>query len=214
MILKSLPRFGRLAVSIVFGIVIFSGLCFAANFTATSSMKQDGITIYGKLYVKGENMRQEMTIGGKNQVLICRADKNVTWLLDPSQKCYSEVPGAQNERTMHDSLKKMGKEKYLGKETLNGYSCKKYKYTMSGKNATTVIQWRSEKLNWPLKTEIKNGGKSMVIEYKNIKEVKPADSLFELPKGYKKKAFDKEDGKLPFKDPKQKAPSAAKQPKK
>lgn len=84
---------------------------------------------------------------------------------------------------------------------------------MREKNAGTVIQWRSDKLDWPLKTEVKREGQSMLIEYKNIKEAKPANSLFELPKGYKKKTFGAKD-KLPLKPAKPKASSTEKQPRK
>ena len=170
-------------------LMLFSSICSAANFTANMTTKNSGMSVTGKLFVKGTNIRQEMVLGGKKQVVICRGDKNVTWMVDPSQKCYGEVAGAKSERSMRKMLKEMADEKYLGKETVNGYSCKKYRYILRADKTGTILQWRSDKLDWPIKTEVKREGQALVVEYKNIKEVKPADSLFEVPKGYKKKAI-------------------------
>ena len=186
---KDLLRFYRFIVLTSAVLLLVSSICFAANFTASMTTKNSGMSVTGKLYVKGANVRQEMTIAGKKQIVICRADKGVTWMVDPAQKCYTEMPGAKSERSMREMLKQMADEKYIGKETVNGYSCKKYRYTPHADKSGTIFQWRSDKLDWPIKTEVKREGKAMVIEYKNIKEIKPANSLFELPKGYKKKAM-------------------------
>jgi outer membrane lipoprotein-sorting protein len=46
--------------------------------------------------------------------------------------------------------------------------------------------WISEKLNFPIKTEMEGSSGSMSMEYKNIQEKKIPDSLFNVPAGYQK----------------------------
>jgi hypothetical protein len=39
----------------------------------------------GKMYLKGDNIRQEMNISGEKQITIFRKDKGVVWILMPGQ---------------------------------------------------------------------------------------------------------------------------------
>ena len=190
MISKTLSRPGRTALTAAAALLAFSGMCLAANFSADVVTKQAGMSMKGKCYVQGENARQEMSMGSQKRVIISRADKGVTWMISPAEKKYTEIPGVQSPQKMQAQLKKMAKEKYIGKEMLNGYACRKSQYTLPKGNPGTVMQWTSEKLNWPVKTEIKQGqGRTAVIEFKNIKEANQSSALFALPKGYKKTAM-------------------------
>ncbi|MCD6297231.1 MAG: DUF4412 domain-containing protein, partial [Deltaproteobacteria bacterium] len=85
-----------------------------------------------------------------------------------------------------EDMEKMGDKKYLGEEKVNGYKCKKYRYTSSDPSVGTTTMWISKKLNFPIKTEMKGSSGPMSMEYKNIEEKKLPDSLFNIPAGYQK----------------------------
>ncbi len=104
---------------------------------------------------------------------------------------YMEMPGmgdAVNDPEYEKKLEQLAEKKHLGKERASGYVCKKYEYVYHDKSIGTLTQWFSEKLNYPIKTEMKGqpGGTDMLTEYKNIKEKRLPDSLFEIPPGYTK----------------------------
>jgi outer membrane lipoprotein-sorting protein len=74
----------------------------------------------------------------------------------------------------------------VGTETVNGYQTDRYEVLVRGGKVGCTRQtiWIAKKLGMPLKmvcSEI-----AFSLEYRNIKEGKVADRLFEPPKGYKK----------------------------
>jgi len=171
-------------------IVCLSGSSIAAEFTADMLLKQAGETVTGKVYVKGDKTRQEYIQRGAKQVMIFRFDKDIIWLLMPAEKAYMEMSGrggAASDPTLDRKIKDMAVKKYLGKEKVSGYyTCEKYQYIYHDTSQGTLTQWFSKKLNYPIKSEYKSPSVYMFTEYKNIKEGKVADALFEVPGGYAK----------------------------
>lgn len=187
---------------ILFGFILaltvgcFSGVLakapeFSADIVITDAK---GKTSQGKVYIKGnEKIRQETIADGETTVTILRLDKKVSWTLLPDNQ-YMEVkmpvdPNQPNPEFEYDMAE-------LGEETVNGYPCKIVQYTYKNKKYGVLKQWVSAKLGYSVRIETKNakGKTTSTIEYKNIKEGKQPDSLFEIPKGYQK--FE-----LPFKIP-------------
>jgi hypothetical protein len=168
----------------------FSATSIAAEFSADLLLKQAGETITGKVYVKGEKTRQEYIERGTKQAMIFRFDKKMFWLLMPAEKVYMDIPSnegaAASDPTLDQKIKNMAVQKYLGKETVNGYTCDKYQYIYNDTSRGTVTQWYSKKLNYPIKSEYKSPRSYMLTEYKNIKEGKVSDSLFDVPGDYMK----------------------------
>jgi outer membrane lipoprotein-sorting protein len=177
----------------LFGIILvltvscFSGVLakapeFSADIVITDAK---GKTNLGKVYIKGnEKIRQETTADGETSVTILRLDKKLSWTLLPDNQ-YMEVkmpfdPNQPNPDYEYEITE-------LGEETINGYQCKIVQYTYKNKKYGVLKQWVSEKLGYSVKIETKDAkGKISTIEYKNIKEGKQPDSLFEIPKGYEK----------------------------
>jgi outer membrane lipoprotein-sorting protein len=172
------------------GAFIFSGVAAAAEFSADSITTYGGHVSKGKVYLKGNNMRHENTAAGQTAIVILRADKKVTWLLQPAQKTYMEMratkmkgaysPGWEKE------VEKLAVRKSLGTEMMNGQLCDKAFYTYRDKTMGTMTLWVSKRLKFPVKMVGKSSRGSMTMEHKNIKETKLANSLFEVPAGYKK----------------------------
>lgn len=191
--MKKRPLFVLTTVLViaVTGCFMLCNLSSAAEFSADMIHKAGEQTIKGEVYVKENKIRQEMVKEGEKGVIIIRMDKGVMWNLMPEDKIYMEMPSVgdvANDPEYEKKLEEMAEKKYLGKEKVSGYVCKKYKYIYHDKSVGTLTQWFSEKLNYPIKTEMRGqqGGMDMLIEYKNIREQKLPDSLFEIPSGYTK----------------------------
>ena len=182
----------RLMLFIVSLFIIGPGLAApsnAAEFSADMIQKSPMGTSKGKVFVKAENFRQELMMGGEKTITIFQKDKGVTVVLMPKERMYMEMSAITQQDMAPIDLKDMekaGDKKYLGKETVNGYKCEKYRYTSQDPAAGTTIMWFSKKLNFPIKMEMEGPSASMSMEYKNIQEKKLPDSLFKIPAGYQK----------------------------
>jgi outer membrane lipoprotein-sorting protein len=198
----------RTSIATIIAVVVMPTLCLAAEYSADMVQKVMGQTINGKVFVKGAKMRQDLTppqmqgVKPDKMTIIIRGDKKLVWTVMPKTKTYMERATRAGEKTGNnfdvDSIVKEfgGKaavdQKQLGKETVNGYSCDKYQITPKkkgqGPEIGTVTLWVSKKLGAPLRVKM-SGMFSMQIDYKNIREGKVADSVFEIPKGFKKQAM-------------------------
>jgi outer membrane lipoprotein-sorting protein len=182
----------RLMLFIVSLVIIGSGLVatsHAVEFSADTIQKSPMGNSQGKVFVKGQNIRQEMTMGGQKQIMIFQKEKGVALVLMPEMKMYMEIPVGGQENIAPptpEEMENMAEKKYLGQEKVNGYKCKKYLFTPSDPSVGTTTMWISNKLNFPIKTETKSSSGPMLMEYKNIKEKKIPDSLFTIPAGYQK----------------------------
>lgn len=159
---------------------------FAADFVN----KAGGQTQSGKIYVKGNKMRQEITMGTQKHVSIIRGDKKVTWLLFPEQKAYMEVEYKEPEPVTASAIEEISKDRanrrLVGKETVNGYLCDKYELIYQDKSIGTQTVWISKKLGVMVKMEQTASGFPMSMEFKNIVVKDVPDSVFEIPAGYSK----------------------------
>jgi hypothetical protein len=177
-------------VAAVVSVFVLAGVAPAAEFSADVVTTGAGGGMKGKIYLKGGNMRQEVAgaPAGKAGVTIFRADKRVTWLLQPAQRTYREIRGSGG---MHDpgwekEVEKLAVKKSLGTDMMNGQLCDKYLFIYRDKSTGTMTLWVSKRLKFPVKTVAKSARGSMTMECKNIREGRLPDSLFEVPAGYKK----------------------------
>ena len=182
----------RLMLFIISFLIIGLGIAapsHAGEFSADMIQKSPMGNSEGKVFVKGENLRQEMNMGGEKQIMISQKDKGIVWVLMPQLKMYMEMTagGQQNMAPpTPEEMENMAEKKYLGQEKVNGYKCKKYLFTPRDPSVGTTTMWISNKLNFPIKTEMKSSSGPMSMEYKNIQEKEIPDSLFKIPSGYQK----------------------------
>jgi|GEM_PF-98417 len=163
------------------------------EFSADQVVFKDGkIQARQKIYMAKDKMRMEMSgaRGGSQPIMIFRRDKMISWTLMPKDKVYVETRMSKDEADSHfvGQSDVDVKVKDLGTETINGYKCRKQRIqtTMNvmGKDVTSSsIVWISDRIGLPLKTQGEDG---TVTELRNIKEGRPANSLFEVPSGYEK----------------------------
>jgi len=177
-----------------------SGITFAAEFTADSIQKKHGMEIKSKIYVKGEKMRIDMTKEGGKHSTIYRTDKKKIWMIQHGEKMYMEMPAMvdtlQASKVDMD-ISKIADRKKVGTEKVNGYKCNKYLITYKDKSMGTMTQWISKKLDYPIKTVYHSSYGDMYNELKNIKEGKVKNSVFEIPKGYRKMSMPGMGGQMP-----------------
>ena len=187
---KPLLKFYLLIITVVFLPSVSFNLVHASEFTADIIQNMGGMTIKGKIFVKGKNYRQEINMAGTKQIVVFLGDKGTALMLMPDNMMYMEMPAGKDTKKdpMMDQkrLEKIAEKKSLGKEKVNGYHCQKLRYTFHDKSLGTTTQWFSKKLNFPIKIEADGPSGRMSTEYKNIKEKKVPDSLFTIPSGYKK----------------------------
>lgn len=193
----------RLVTSVaVMGMLLLASICMAAEFSANvvqkmSSKQMGSMDITGKVYAKGLIQRQEVNSPMGKQIVITRPDKGVVWVISPATKSYTEtkIPKIDMKKapSIESLIKKNPNLKSLGTEKISGYVCKKYKYN-DPQTKTTGTIWVSTKLQQELKTSIQSTRGSMTMLMTNIKEAKQPDSLFAIPRGYKKQEMRKMPG--------------------
>ena len=189
MIKRFMSRLGLFGAIFLITVMVLSVSVNAADISADMIHKSPIGSFKGKMFLKGDNLRQEMNIRGEKQITIFRKDKGVVWVLMPGQMMYMEM-SAGNQKNMApvdlDELEKIGKKKFIGKEKVNEQMCSKYHYTFNDPSIGAATYWISEKLNFPVKMEMDGPSGHMVTEYRNIQEKTMPDSLFNIPSGYQK----------------------------
>jgi len=156
----------------------------AAEFSADMVIAPKGDEpMKGKIFVKGDKVRQETVEEDEAQIMIIRPDKKITWMITPEEKAYMEMPYQSEDKTFEEwTAEKEKKAKYLGEETVSGMPCKKYELVEEGEK---TLFWISSKFPFPIKVE----DPEMTMEYQNIKLEPLAESLFELPPGLERMAM-------------------------
>jgi hypothetical protein len=168
-------------------LLLWAGLAQAAEFSATMITKAGGMELPGKVYVKGDKMRNEIQASGHPIINIMRPDKKLVWIIMPQQKAYMEMPihPGTKQQMMTLTEKQKAKMKKVGSETIDGYTCEKYETTMDQQGRPMkVYMWIATDLGVPIKVAAEDG--SFTMEYKDIKPGEIADSQFEAPQEYKK----------------------------
>lgn len=186
---KTQLRFGLIMIILFVAVLSLSVSSNAAEFSADMINTSPMGNIEGKMFFKEGNFRQEMMMGGQNQITIFRKDKEVVWVLMPAQMMYMEMQAGSQQnmaRVDPDEIDKLGEKEYLGKEKVNGYMCSKYRYTFHDKSSGTAIYWISDKLQFPIKMQTQGTSGSMSMEYRNIQEKTVPASLFNIPGGFQK----------------------------
>jgi outer membrane lipoprotein-sorting protein len=171
---------------LIVSLFVFSGSALAFEFSADMIMTHKGMgKTTSKIYYKKDRFRMDMK-APEEMITITRLDKKVVWNIMPDQKMYMELPFTiENKPMVEEKFEGEIDRKYLGSETIDGHPAKKYLITYKIDNKKEqVYQWWATDINFPIKTASADG--SWVQEYKNIKMGSQQNSLFELPKGYKK----------------------------
>ncbi|MCX5701813.1 MAG: DUF4412 domain-containing protein [Candidatus Omnitrophica bacterium] len=184
MSVKYKRRLGGFLVLIVTIIFCISNYIFAADiqqFSAEMITRAGDKTQNSKVYVSDKKMRNDMA----GNIMILRLDKNVMWMIVPSDKmCMEQSLDTKMIPKTSKSIEGEVERVSLGKEMVSGTQAEKFKVTYQGPNQQqTMFQWLTVS-GFPIKMEAIDG--SWGVEYRNISLGPQADSLFEIPEGFQK----------------------------
>jgi negative regulator of sigma E activity len=140
-----------------------------------------------------------MTMEGQEQSIIINEETGKTLILMHAQKMYMELPDMTGEGTQEtekynaDSAEEllkanrdMATAEDLGKETINGISCRVFKVTYKENLRGESTLWISRELKTPIKIITSTPMGDTTLEMKNIKQGAVSESLFSTPADYEK----------------------------
>lgn len=173
-------------------VFLLPGTSLAAEFTADMviSSKAAGGDMSGKVFVKGNSLRQDLETPIGVQSTIIPSGEPVMYVLLPGMKMYMEMQNTQvtldGSENLEAKMAEQGKVTKKGTETMEGFSCDVYHIVYNDKKLGEGTVWVSRELNYPLKIYTKNPQDTATILYRNIRKGKLDDGLFSLPPGYTK----------------------------
>ncbi len=189
----------KTAVLVVTVLVLAGFACSAtaAEFTADMVISSaQGGEIPGKVFVKGQNMRQEIETPQGEQAMILDPAKNVIYVLMPGAPIYMEIenkePGVVvlgENQTLESRFEGQANVTHEGVENIEGYTCDKYVVDFHDPEMGESTIWVAGEINFPIKIHSKNPKDTVTVTYSNIKEGPVEESLFSIPPGYQKMEF-------------------------
>jgi hypothetical protein len=180
-------------------ILIVPALAWGAEFSAQMIVKDGGKIFPGRIFVNDGKMRQEFVDDRGRTVTIVRPDKKEVWVLIPPHQTYLEMPLKSRLPGQFIQIPPQATNKHLiGHDLISGYETDKYQVLVPEDRRCEIQNyWVAKKLGVPIKMECRERGFS--LEYKDIKEGKVPERLFELPVGAHKttttEGFDKAVGR-------------------
>lgn len=165
-----------------------------AAFSGTRHMETKEGQLESFVRQDGEKMRMEMNYGGQSAVVITRFDKGLTYLLMPSMSMYREMD-MKDAQEVGSSDIDFSEATEVGRETVNGYECTKYKATFKDKQGGNGggYYWVSDE-GILMKVDMiyqsrKQKGQRMKFEMRDL-DIGPQDPTeFEVPANYSKMGF-------------------------
>lgn len=174
------------------GIVLVPNSSFAATlpvptveYSADRVMETDKGNFTGKVYAAGDKQRTEMNMGGMRSVMIIRKDKQLGYMLMPTQNMYRQldIASAQKQAGQPQDLVDITE---VGSETIEGHATTKYKMIMKDGSAGGFMWITKDGIPVKLDSIVKEGNKktrfTMTLTNLQVGKVDPA--VFEVPAGY------------------------------
>lgn len=157
------------------------------SFSADAKLETEDMTTMTHIYYKPGMVRDEINMNGQEMVTIHRFDLNKVWML-MGQGMYMEVDPDKGSKQAPQY--KLISREVVGPEEVNGIPTTKYKSIYeSPEGKFGGFTWFT-KDNIAVKAfmvQQTNGEKHRVkFEFQNLKRGAQADSLFEIPAGYRK----------------------------
>lgn len=168
-----------------------AGGALAAEFSADLVRTVDGQSLPGgKVYVKGSKIRMDIPVDGQEQVMIVDQSLRKAYMLQAEAKLCLEVP-LDPKRMGLAALQGRddpAKWRRIGRETIGTWDCEKRALELKNSDGASgeMTAWFAEQLGMPIKSVLREGGRSITMEYINIKAGSIAAALFTVPAGYQR----------------------------
>jgi outer membrane lipoprotein-sorting protein len=135
------------------------------------------------IYQKGNKMREEMSVGGMDAVVIINGDTQTSYTYMPSLKMATKMPydsSAIIQGSWENSTDALDyNPTIVGTETIDGKSCTVIAWEVTGEGSMKEWVWTEN--GFPLKMEVTYSGMTTTMEYSNVDFSDISDSTFELP---------------------------------
>ena len=137
-----------------------------------------------------ESLTSLKTAGLDKLSTVVRPDRKVAMIIYPAITGYVEMPMSRDEASDMERNYTVSRTK-LGKETIDGHPCEKYKVTLTSNNGASqeaIVSYATDLREFPVKIEMNQPDTQLVMLYKEVKLVRPEARLFEAPTGFTRHA--------------------------
>ena len=160
----------------------------SVEYSADRVVETEAGTFEGKVYSSRDRERSETTMQGMQSVMILRRDRQLAWMLMPTQKMYQEMDFAKAQQQSGSAPDSQVEITEVGSDTVEGFATTKYKMLMKDGSAGGFIWITGEGI--PVKMDFlsKSDGKKtrITMTLRNLEIGDQDPQLFELPAGYSK----------------------------
>lgn len=139
-------------------------------------------SVTSTVWVKGNNMRMEMTAEGKTMIIIVDLDEQVSYMYNPEENIAMKMEvGTDTQSAIEDVLSIQSRNPtVVGTEIIDGKLCTVVEYTdLTGEGEVKSCIW--QKHGFPIRTEVTTTEGTSRTEWKNIDFGNIPDDKFELP---------------------------------
>jgi outer membrane lipoprotein-sorting protein len=153
-----------------------------SEYSFDTQMTVAGETLTARYYMKGDGMRQEMSVGGMRSILLIDMSQGTAHMLMPDEKMAMKIDFSEAMAEIEAPGELVGSlpasARQVGTETIDGKEAAVYEVT-EGPNQGKFWLWTERGL--PLKVEAESPEGKVSIVFTNYQFGPQPDSLFELP---------------------------------
>jgi hypothetical protein len=157
------------------------------SFAADAKLETEEMTVDTRIHYRPGMVRDEVKMGGQEIVTIRRFDLNKVWMI-MGHGMYMEIDAEKGSKQAPE-YKLVSRER-IGPETVNGIETTKYKSVYESQDGKFGgFTWYTDDniaVKGFLIHESKGERQRVKFEFTNLVRGAQPDSLFEIPKGYKK----------------------------
>ncbi len=154
-------------------------------FAADAKVETEEMNVNTKIFYKPGKLRDEMSMGGQEMVIIRRFDLNKLWMI-MGQGMYMDIDpdGGSDQAQQYTLIER----EVIGPETINGMQTTKYKSVYESKDGKFGgFTWFTDD-NIAVKAfmihETKGEKQRIKFEITDLRRGNQSDSIFEIPAGY------------------------------
>jgi len=158
----------------------------SVEYSADRMVETDSGSFEGKVYSAKDRERAETTMQGMQTVMILRRDKQLGWMLMPTQKMYQQLDLAKARQQSGAAPDGEVEITQVGSESVSGFETTKYKLLMKDGSAGGFIWITPEGIAVKMDMLSKaDGAKTRVtMTLTNVQIGTQDPQLFEVPDGY------------------------------
>lgn len=155
-------------------------------YSADRTLVTEAGTLTGKVHSSLGMERAEMSAGDMSSVMILRPDRQLAWMLMPTQRMYQEMDFAKAQRQSGSGPAADVTITEAGTDVVEGQATTKYKLMMKDGSAGGFMWFTADGIAVKMDLLSKEDGRSsrMTVTLSNLVVGEQDAALFEVPAGY------------------------------